>query len=193
MDHFPGQRENEIILEVIYKDAIVYAKLVLCYLIVAVLPIVLLFSLWYAIYGIEWNEKKIALTALASSFYLLLWLMYVCIAWISEAFDLFIITNERVIDVTQVSFFHRSMSTSPLDQIQDTTGEISGFLPTLFNYGNITIMTASGDATQIFIDHVDDPIQRARRILAWASAKKEGKPMIPWNKNQKEILNTTLA
>lgn len=179
MFHFPGEQENENVLEVIRKHPIVYAKILLSYFIVALMPIGILVFLVARTTGFNFRSPTLLITGIFSIFYLLLWLLYVCIAWINEQFDLFIVTDQRLIDVTQVSLFKRSISATPLEQIQDTTGTVSGLLPSLFSYGDLNIKTASGKDTEFLMDHIHDPTHRARDILNWAQAKKSGKPVVP--------------
>lgn len=56
--------------------------------------------------------------------------------------DMWIVTNERIIDVEQHGFFSRRISEIPLARVQDVTLEVHGVLHTLFNYGTIRIQTA---------------------------------------------------
>ena len=110
-----------------------------------------------------------------ASLYFLYTLLLACIKWINEEFDVFIITTDRLVDVTQISFLRRSVTTTPLEQIQDTTGHVHGFLPTILHYGDLKVQTAAGDASDFFIDRIPDPEGAARKILDWAQKKREGK------------------
>lgn len=57
--------------------------------------------------------------------------------------DLWVVTNDRLLDVQQKTLFARTISEVDLYQIQDASSEIHGIFPSLFNYGNITLQTAS--------------------------------------------------
>ena len=172
---FPGQRPNEKILAVIRKHPIVYLRILIIFLLVSVMPIVIFINIWLSYYPFATYHTSGIIAGLFSCIYILYGLLLVCIAWINEEFDIFIITNERLIDITQITLLRRNVSSTPLEQIQDTTSNVHGFLPTLVNYGNLTVQTAAGDASDFFIDHVSDPARKARDILNWAHEKREGK------------------
>jgi uncharacterized membrane protein YdbT with pleckstrin-like domain len=57
-------------------------------------------------------------------------------------FNIYMITNERVIDVDWYSLLYKQMSETKLDRIQDVTFKQHGFLDLFFNYGDIYIQTA---------------------------------------------------
>lgn len=57
-------------------------------------------------------------------------------------FDIWIITNERVIDVEQHGLFRRETSEFGIDKIQDITVEVPNMVATFLKYGNLTIQTA---------------------------------------------------
>ena len=105
-----------------------------------------------------------------ASLYLIYGLLFTCVGWINESFDLFILTDQSLIDITQVTLFRRSVTSTPLGRIQDATSDVGGLLPTIFNYGNIDIQTAAGDS-KIFIDRVHGPGDIAREIMNAAHEK----------------------
>ena len=57
-------------------------------------------------------------------------------------FDIWIITNERVIDVEQHGLFRRETSEFGIDKIQDITVEVPNMVATFLKYGNLRIQTA---------------------------------------------------
>jgi uncharacterized membrane protein YdbT with pleckstrin-like domain len=58
-------------------------------------------------------------------------------------FNVYIITNKRVIDVDFHGLWRKRVSETSLDNIQDATYETHNFFHILFNYGNISIQTAA--------------------------------------------------
>ncbi len=174
---FPGQREGEEVLMLIYKHPIVYVKIVMAFVLVIVLPAFLFLMFWFMAYPLADFFYRGVTVGLIISMCVLYGILFICIRWIDEEFDIFILTSDRLIDVTQVTFLKRTVTSTPLEQIQDTTGEISGFLPTILQYGNLTVQTAAGDASDFFIDHIPDPDGIARTILDWAHKKRMGQSM----------------
>lgn len=178
MFHFPGQREGEEVLAVIHKHTIVYVKIMLAFVLVIVLPAAFFSLFWFKVYPAEQFFERSLVVGIFMSIYILYGLLFTCIRWLNEEFDVFIITTDRLIDVTQISFLKRSVTSTPLEQIQDITGTVSGFLPTILHYGDLTVQTAAGSASDFHIDRIADPDGVARKILDWAHKKKAGEPMV---------------
>lgn len=58
-------------------------------------------------------------------------------------FNVYIITDERIIDVDFSSVIHKNVSSAKLDNIEDITTTTRGLLASIINYGNIKIQTAA--------------------------------------------------
>lgn len=58
-------------------------------------------------------------------------------------FNIYIVTDERIVDVDFVNIFFRKISTAKIEQIQDVNIFSSGALETFFGYGSVTIQTAA--------------------------------------------------
>lgn len=71
-------------------------------------------------------------------------------------FNVYIVTDERVIDVDFHSMIHRNVSYAKIENIEDVTAKSVGPLSTVFDYGTILIQTA-GEKTQFEFDHVPQP------------------------------------
>jgi hypothetical protein len=173
MMHFPGQKEGEEIVEVIHKHPVVYIKIVLAFFFFVLLPPSLSLYFWFRFYPLAENAQGGLIAGIIASVYLLFGLLFTYIRLTDEQFDVFILTTDRLVDVTQISFFNRSVSSAPLEQIQDTTDMINGFFPTLFHYGDITVKTSADETNTFTLDHVADPDGVGRRILNAAKARLE--------------------
>ncbi|MFH1286243.1 MAG: PH domain-containing protein [Candidatus Magasanikbacteria bacterium] len=66
--------------------------------------------------------------------------------------DLWIVTNDRIVDMEQHGLFRRTSTELDLFRIQDVSAHISGVFPTLFNYGDVTVKTASSNLDIVFRD-----------------------------------------
>lgn len=63
-------------------------------------------------------------------------------------YNVFIITDERIIDVDFIHLVYKNITATKIDHIEDVTYSVSGFLPSLLNYGNVLIETA-GEAINL--------------------------------------------
>ena len=70
--------------------------------------------------------------------------------------DIWIVTNQRIIDSYQQGFFNRSVSEVGLENIQDISIKIVGAIPTAFNYGDIEVQSAAA-VDRFNFDHIPDP------------------------------------
>ncbi len=63
--------------------------------------------------------------------------------WTDYYLDVWIVTNRRIIDIDQIAFFHRDISTIlELGKIEDVKTGQHGFFSTLLDYGDIQVQTA---------------------------------------------------
>lgn len=106
--------------------------------------------------------------------YLIFVTFHYYVKWLNDTFDVIFLTDDRVLDITQVGFWHRNIIETRLDHVQDATGDIKGFFNTLFNWGEIKIRTAN-DKADFSINMIDNAHQKAREIfrLANIARKKE--------------------
>ena len=74
-----------------------------------------------------------------------------------------LITNQRVINIDQRSFFNRQITETDFSKIQDVTNTTSGMIGTTFNIGDIIIQTA-GTQNQLVIKIIPDPYQVQQEI-----------------------------
>lgn len=77
----------------------------------------------------------------------LIWYMitfaYAMENFISWFFNVYIVTNIRVVDVDFNNLIYKQVSDANLTKIQDVTYNMGGVARTIFNYGNVFIQTAA--------------------------------------------------
>jgi hypothetical protein len=83
-------------------------------------------------------------------------------SWIAWNFSVFIVTNQRFIQITQKGLFHRSVVDIGLNQIQMVNYEIAGFQETLLGYGTIMMQTFMGD---LVIHDVHHPAKIQKKLI----------------------------
>ena len=79
-------------------------------------------------------------------------------------FNVYILTNERVVDIDFRGILHKETSYAKLSQIQDVSPKIIGFFSTFFHYGNVFIQTAA-ERPEFEFHNVARPDKVAREIL----------------------------
>jgi uncharacterized membrane protein YdbT with pleckstrin-like domain len=82
--------------------------------------------------------------------------------WIGWHFSIFIITDQRFIQITQKGLFHRAVADLGLQQIQSVNYEVAGIEETLLGFGTIKMQTYVGD---LVIHDVHHPAKVQKRIL----------------------------
>jgi membrane protein YdbS with pleckstrin-like domain len=86
-------------------------------------------------------------------------------------FNVFIITDERIVDVDFISLVYKQVSESKIDRIQDMTFQMGGIVRSLFNFGTVYIQTA-GEVPNIEFESVPKP-QKVVKILNKLSLQEE--------------------
>jgi uncharacterized membrane protein YdbT with pleckstrin-like domain len=78
-------------------------------------------------------------------------------------FNVYIITDERIIDVDFLSMIYKNISTAKTENIQDVTKKSSGLMATMFDYGTILIQTSAAK-NEFEFDHVPHPARVAKLL-----------------------------
>jgi hypothetical protein len=92
----------------------------------------------------------------------LLGLLIFAPSWIGWHFSVFVITDQRFLQITQKGLFHRAVADLGLQQIQSVNYEVSGLQETLLGFGTIKMQTYVGDLT---IKDVHHPAKIQKKIL----------------------------
>ena len=87
------------------------------------------------------------------------------IKWLNHELDLYIVTNNRVIWVEQVSWMNRTTREYNLGQVQEVSSKTKGILANIFNYGTLSIQTAWLNTNNLDMDFCPDAIKKAREVL----------------------------
>ena len=93
---------------------------------------------------------------------MLLGLLIFAPSWIGWHFSVFIVTDQRFIQITQKGLFHRAVADLGLTQIQSVNYEVSGLQETLLGFGTIKMQTYVGD---LVIHDVHHPAHIQKKLL----------------------------
>ncbi len=164
VDHLIKRKGDEKV--VFYKRShwIIFAGELLLIFALGLLPLGV-----YAVVANAWptfimgTVSRPILVLSGSAFYLMLWLFFIT-RFIDYYLDVYLVTSERVVDVSQAGLFSRTVSELDLTRIQDVTSEVKGVLRSLMNFGNVYIQTA-GEKEHFIFEDVSHPDDIRRKLL----------------------------
>lgn len=164
---FPNQKTDEKILMLLRRHWTLALAINVKYTIIMLLPFILIWltSIFspHTIDNLVTGTFSYPLTIMVLSLiYLFVWIFFFH-AWIDYYLDVWIVTNERVVNIEQKGLFSRSVSEMKLFRIQDVKAEVHGIVPTIFHYGEVTIQTAGSEIFAIF-KQVPAPYEISQKI-----------------------------
>ncbi|HOX60517.1 MAG TPA: PH domain-containing protein [Candidatus Magasanikbacteria bacterium] len=164
ISHLIKQKDYEKVLFVLRRHPITFVPQIILFIILLSVPFVMYF-LFQNLYTNFFNNTILEpISVLVASAYYLGVLLFFYGQFIDFYLDLWIVTNDRVVDIEQKGLFARTISEVDLYRIQDVTTEIHGFIGTIFNYGDVIIKTASNNSEVVFIDVADPNFLRHKLI-----------------------------
>jgi uncharacterized membrane protein YdbT with pleckstrin-like domain len=101
-------------------------------------------------------------------------LAYVFESFISWFFNVYIVTDERIVDVDFLHLVYRQISYAKIDQIQDITSEMGGVVRTIFNYGDVLIQTAA-EISEFTFEAVPVPDQVIKTLSSLQAEEEQEK------------------
>jgi uncharacterized membrane protein YdbT with pleckstrin-like domain len=145
-----GQNPNEHILLFVREHKIILALNLFLYTLILFFPQILRWLLLYIDQNILGSYLNL------SSFFNSNWWTIIIIGWFSYVltgyFNIFfhwfyninMLSNQRFIDIDFVGIFDNKIETTSIREIQDVKDSQKGIFQSLFNMGDITVLTASG-------------------------------------------------
>jgi uncharacterized membrane protein YdbT with pleckstrin-like domain len=168
---FDSQMEDEEIVLMLRRHPVTQVKKLLVALTASFLPI-LFFST--PVFGFMPPRFKLATGV---GWYMLL-LTFIIESFLTWFFNVFIITDERIIDVDFLSLIHKNVSSAKIENIEDVTVETGGVLASLVDFGYLKIQT-SAEVPEIQFENIPRPSTVARvlneLILEEEQEKLEGR------------------
>lgn len=167
------QKSYEKVVLVARRHPITFLPYILFFLLLLAVPFGLYLLINISFLGSYLqNQTGHPLAILAASIYYLSVLLFFYTNFVTFHLDLWIITNDRLLDMEQKSLFSRTISELDLYQVQDATSEVNGFLQTIFGYGTVSIQTA-GAVDRFTFRNVSHPNKLRELILDLAAEDKK--------------------
>lgn len=88
-------------------------------------------------------------------------------------YNVYIITNERVIDMDFFSLLFKRVSEAKLERVEDITSASGGVMQSMFDYGDVLIQTA-GEIPEIEFERVPHP-DRVTKLISELTEKERPK------------------
>jgi hypothetical protein len=166
---FPLQ-DGEAVIEVCRRHWVYLWPLAAFMLLVALAPPVVVGLLLNAAGGFE----GIGATAflIGAAVYLLYWVVRIFLSWYRYHNDIWVITNQRLIDSYKRHPFNLRVATADLVNVQDMTIERVGVLRTLLDFGDIVCQTAA-EVQELRLVGIPDP----RRVQALVDRERDRERM----------------
>ncbi len=163
--YFDDQFDDEEVLFVFRKHPAVMRKGLIVAAFGILVPILYVFAL--TIIFANNPERLPSLTFFFSSIAagFLLGFLLIAPSLMAWYFSVFIVTDQRFIQITQKGFFHRSVVDIGLNQIQMVNYEVAGFEATLLGFGTIMMQTYLGELVIHDIHHPAKIQKKLIRIL----------------------------
>lgn len=141
---FDGQRPDEEVLFIFRRHIIAMRKGFYCLLIpfaLSAIPVLI----WQSTIELLWSPVIGLTLGLILFFY----------HWMMWYFTVYIVTNQRIRQVTQLGFFGKDVVELRLSKIQNISYNIPGFVGEVFGFGTIVIQTFVGDLVIRYVEKAE--------------------------------------
>lgn len=168
---FQNQDQDEVVLLFLRKSFITNFSLILTTVLLILLPFLLkmVFRIDAVISLFPFISDRLGIIVIL--FYYLAVFSYFFIGFITWFYNIFIVTNKKVVDVDYADLVYHNVAITKLSHVQDVNYTQSGFIRSLFNYGDLFVQTAA-DEKNFEAPGVPQP-ERAANIIGDLIGKEE--------------------
>ncbi|MBI2798161.1 PH domain-containing protein [Candidatus Saccharibacteria bacterium] len=156
---FAGQQEGEVVelmtrrFPIVLRKQLIFGLLII---LVGMIPWAIATANEYSWQGLA--DGWLLFGVLALAFY---WLR----AWVGYYYSIYLLTNKRLMVVTQRGFFNRKVKELALTNIQNVNYEVTGMQAAMFGFGEVEVATLSG-AGGLKLKYVHHPADFQQAVLA---------------------------
>lgn len=168
--YFPSQANEEKVFLLVRKHWFNYIIFLLLD-ILGLIPIIFFVSYWIA-------DPTLIQTDLGATSFLILSVFTLVIlgaqlyGFVDNYLDIYIVTDQRIVDISQEGFFKRQISELHLHQVQDVNASVVGLWGTILHFGDIHIQTA-GERENFVFRSVPHSYTVAKQIITLHEAHME--------------------
>ena len=151
---FETQEETEKIILFVRQHFIVNVSWILITALLLIAPTVIFPRLFHAL---SVNVTlPVSYYVIGTIFWYLATFGFSLASFIKWFFNIYIVTNERIVDIDFYYLLYKKFAQAELTRIQDIQYTSGGILAAVFNYGNVRVQTA-GESPNIDFDSVPHP------------------------------------
>ncbi|MFA6304754.1 MAG: PH domain-containing protein [Patescibacteria group bacterium] len=147
-------KNNEVLLRVIHQHVLVFFKPGLLALLLIVLPFFLMFLLF------RWQKLGLGIFL----FLTIIGILAIIRVYLIWSYNVFLITNQRLILIKQKGFFDRLVAETDYPSIQDVAYRKKGFWQTIGKYGSLRIQ-AHGLENALVVSKIPRPDKVQQLLL----------------------------
>ena len=154
---FPNQRDDEIIYVLSRKHSFEFVLYSILFFFLAILPFIFLLQgqEFFLSGGFDLVYVRDIMALSVMAYLLILSVIYLTL-WLMHYYTLFIVTDERIVEITQKALFFREIHELTFEQIEDISSDTKGFLSMIFEAGDLEIQTA-GSQRNFVIKRLSKP------------------------------------
>lgn len=167
---FESQEEGEQILLLLRPHVATLIPAILATVFLILVPIIL--SSFLLAFNLEITFLTTGQSFLLSIFWYLLVFSYAFYRFLFWYFDIYILTNERIVDFDFRGILNKEIAFATLNHIEDISPKTRGFFGTLFNFGDVFVQTA-GTTPEFHFRRVPNPDLVAQKILEQAREEED--------------------
>lgn len=154
------------------RHPLTFLPYIALFIILAAIPIIGYYFATEKVLSFWATESGYALIVMGLSAWYLFTLLLLFTNFVDFFLDIWIVTNERILDIEQKGLFARVINEARLYRVQNVRIKIEGIAPTLFHFGDLIIETA-GETGRLVFDNIPDPNTVARRIMELVEADRK--------------------
>ena len=148
---FSTQASGETVILLLRQHPITQVGWLILAIILAFVPVFFDSFNFFAFFPVRYQ------LAIYFGWYLIL-LGFIFESFLKWFYNVYLITDERIIDIDFYSLTYRNISAAKIDNIEDTTASTAGFLSALLDFGTVTVQTAA-EKREFEFDGVPHPAE----------------------------------
>lgn len=160
---FETQEAEEVVILFLRQHFIVNVPWILITILLLIAPTVV-FPKLFSVLSLNFSLPA-GYFMVGTMFWYLATFGFALASFIGWFFNIYIVTNERVVDIDFFYLLYKKFSEAELVKIQDINYTSGGLLAAIFNFGNVTIETA-GEAPKLIFELIPFPEKVVETIRA---------------------------